>query len=79
MNLRSPEAVSVEEKEQRPRNQVTFAQVAEASVSCDIVNKSFNLSETHMVKGIMIPQGCYESLRVSNFLSLFYLIFKMKK
>lgn len=44
---------------------------AEASVSCGVVNKSFNLSETHMIKGIMLLQGYYESLLVSNFLFLF--------
>lgn len=47
--------------------------LAEASVSCDTVNKSFNLSETHMIKRIMLLQGHYESLRVSNFLSLFFI------
>lgn len=53
--------------------------LAEAAVSYDVVNKSFNLSEAHMIKRIMLLQGYYEFLRVSNFLFLFYLIFKMKK
>lgn len=52
--------------------------LSQPSVSCDIVDKSFHLSEFHVNLGIMTLQDYRKSLSFSDFLTIFYLICKVK-